>query len=174
MINQIKPNIWQFVFSDFGSCVYILKIKDKLIAIDTSSSQNLGELILFLEKINLSPKDIDILILTHKHYDHDDNIDIFEKAKLYGSKEDFSDEKILDIFKLNIPEFEIIETPGHTKGSICLFLEKEKILFSGDTIFHNGYIGRTDLPTSVPEKMNDSLEKLKKINYKILCPGHMY
>ena len=46
-------------------------------------------------------------------------------------------------------------------------------LFSGDTIFHNG-IGRTDLPNSQPEKMAESLEKIKKLNIKTLCPGHNY
>jgi len=51
----------------------------------------------------------------------------------------------------------------------------EDVLFSGDTIFdkeHN-YVGRTDLPESNPEAMQESLEKLKKLNYKILCPGHL-
>ena len=67
----------------------------------------------------------------------------------------------------------IIKTPGHTKGSICLYYQKEKILFSGDTLFYNGF-GRIDFPFSDPGKMEESLEKLKKIKYKILAPGHDY
>ena len=69
---------------------------------------------------------------------------------------------------------QIIKTPGHTKGSICFYHEKEKILFSGDTLFFNGNIGRTDLPTSAPEKMADSLAKLKRFQVDTLCPGHDY
>ena len=46
------------------------------------------------------------------------------------------------------------------------------VLFSGDTLFHNG-IGRTDLPKSVPEKMNESLKKLRNLKFEILCPGHI-
>ena len=54
-----------------------------------------------------------------------------------------------------------------------LCYKKEKILFSGDCLFENG-IGRYDLPNSVPEEMEKSLDKLKKINYKTLAPGHDY
>jgi hydroxyacylglutathione hydrolase len=68
----------------------------------------------------------------------------------------------------------IIETPGHTRGSICIWYEKEKILFSGDTLFHNNLVGRTDLPTSSPADLKKSLDKLQSYKYAILCPGHDY
>ena len=55
---------------------------------------------------------------------------------------------------------EVIHTPGHTAGCICLYFEKEKILFSGDTVFSDGGIGRTDFENSVPEKMNPSSTKV--------------
>ena len=51
-----------------------------------------------------------------------------------------------DLIHIGYIEFKVIHTPGHTKGGICLYVEKEKILFSGDTIFR-GTWGRTDLPT---------------------------
>ena len=54
----------------------------------------------------------------------------------------------------------VIETPGHTKGSICLYMaEPEPILFTGDTLFKNG-VGRTDFAYSSPRKLYASLEKL--------------
>jgi len=46
----------------------------------------------------------------------------------------------------------VIETSGHTKGSVCLYAEKEGILFSGDTLFFRG-IGRTDFPDSDGENI---------------------
>ena len=51
-----------------------------------------------------------------------------------------------DLIHVGDIEFRVIHTPGHTKGGICLYSEKEKILFSGDTMFR-GTWGRTDLPT---------------------------
>ena len=170
MINKIKSNIWQLYFKSFGSCVYLLKIENKLILIDSSSKEAQTGLLNDLEELYIKPEQINVIILTHNHWDHIENINIFENAKIYGDEKDFKDEEILDFGSLKIKEIEIIKTPGHTKGSVCFLYED--ILFSGDTIFHDG-IGRTDLPTSSPENMKKSLEKLKKINYKILCPGHV-
>ena len=70
-------------------------------------------------------------------------------------------------------EFKVIHTPGHTKGSTSLYCEKEKCLFSGDTIFR-GTWGRTDLPTSSIEDIMDSItNKLMKLPDETICyPGH--
>ena len=54
---------------------------------------------------------------------------------------------------------EVIHTPGHTKGSITLYDEKNNTLYSGDTIFSNSY-GRTDLVNGSHEDMKVSLDKL--------------
>ena len=71
--------------------------------------------------------------------------------------------------------FLAIHTPGHTNGSMCLYEENEKILFTGDTIFHNCY-GRCDLYSSSFEDMCKSLKKIfcmfdsdEKI---MIYPGH--
>ena len=184
MITQIKTSseikVWKIDFKFFGSNIYLIQIKNKNIIIDTSSYQNKNEIVSNLEKLNLKPSDIDILLLTHNHWDHVQNIDLFLNSnpsiEIYGSKEDFNDErysKIKNIKQIEsrFPELKIIKTSGHTPGSVCFYLEKEKILFSGDTIFYNG-IGRTDFPESSPEEMEKSLEDLRQIPYKKLCPGH--
>jgi len=172
MIQKIKPNIWQIGFKAFSSYVYLLKLDRKNILIDTGSRSAKEELIESLKKLKLKPEDIGIILLTHNHWDHTENLDLFKKAKVYGHKKGFPEDKnILDINKLKLKEIEIIETPGHSPGDVCFYIPKEKILFSGDVIFHKGYIGRTDFPSSIPHKMQDSLDKLKKLDYKILLPG---
>ncbi|MEE8403197.1 MAG: MBL fold metallo-hydrolase, partial [Candidatus Hydrothermarchaeaceae archaeon] len=65
----------------------------------------------------------------------------------------------------------VIHTPGHTIGSISLFLEDERALFSGDTLFTNGGFGRTDLGGDAKMLLN-SLERLKDVNFDMLYPGH--
>jgi hydroxyacylglutathione hydrolase len=52
----------------------------------------------------------------------------------------------------------VLETPGHTPGSVCFYSEKEGILISGDTIFFDG-MGRTDLPGGNEKKLRESIEK---------------
>lgn len=66
---------------------------------------------------------------------------------------------------------QVIQTPGHTKGSICLYSKEEKILFSGDTIFSYG-IGRTDFNNSSPSEMTNSIKKLISLDIKTIYPGH--
>ena len=61
-----------------------------------------------------------------------------------------------DLIHLGNLEFKVIHTPGHTKGGTSLYCQKEKCLFSGDTLFR-GTWGRTDLPTSSREDIMDSI-----------------
>ncbi len=70
-------------------------------------------------------------------------------------------------------EFKVIHTPGHTVGSISLYSEEEKMLFSGDTMFRGSW-GRTDLPTSNFEQIIGSItNKLMKLpEDTIVYPGH--
>ena len=78
-----------------------------------------------------------------------------------------------DILHIGQMEFEVISTPGHTCGSICLYCEKEKMLFSGDTLFRGSW-GRVDLPTSSFEDIISSITN-KLINLPedtIVYPGH--
>ena len=77
-----------------------------------------------------------------------------------------------EIIKLGKVNFEVIHTPGHTPGSICLYCQKYKALFTGDTLFYHA-IGRTDLPRSEAEQMKKSLAKLFKLpKDTIIYPGH--
>lgn len=67
----------------------------------------------------------------------------------------------------------VIHTPGHTEGSICLYFPAEKKLIAGDTLFA-GSIGRTDLPGGSFDKIIDSLhEKVLALpDETVVIPGH--
>lgn len=69
--------------------------------------------------------------------------------------------------------FRILHTPGHTRGSVCYYMEQEKLLFSGDTLFA-GSIGRTDFPTGSSGVLIRSLkEKIRCLpDDVVVYPGH--
>jgi len=66
---------------------------------------------------------------------------------------------------------EVLLTPGHSPGSISLYLKKEKILISGDVVFF-GSIGRTDFPGGTPSLLRKSIDKLSQLDVVYLVPGH--
>ena len=79
----------------------------------------------------------------------------------------------LDLIHIGNIEFKVIHTPGHTAGGTSLYCKEEKLLFSGDTLFH-GTWGRTDLPTgSFKDIINSITNKLLKLpEDTIVYPGH--
>jgi glyoxylase-like metal-dependent hydrolase (beta-lactamase superfamily II) len=161
MITKIKPNVHQLSFQTFGSTVYLIKLNNQNILIDTSTEENKQELLEDLKKLNTTPEQINTLIITHDHWDHIGNNNLFKNAKTITNK------NTNDLPK----ELKPIQTPGHTQDSFCILYDD--ILFSGDTIFHNGGRGRTDLPGGNEQQILQSVKELKNINYKILCPGHI-
>ena len=69
--------------------------------------------------------------------------------------------------------FEVIETPGHTPGSLCLLAMREKVLFGGDLIFKDGSVGRYDFGYSDKEVLKISVAKILKLpGDTTIYPGH--
>jgi len=62
-------------------------------------------------------------------------------------------------------------TPGHSPGSVSLYLEEDKILISGDVVFA-GSIGRTDFPGGSPSLLRKSIDELSQLDVEYLVPGH--
>jgi hydroxyacylglutathione hydrolase len=59
-------------------------------------------------------------------------------------------------------KIEVIQTPGHTPGSVCLHFTEDNLLIAGDTLF-KGSCGRTDLPGGSPTQLKASLQRLKTL-----------
>ena len=133
----------------------------------------------FIESKNIKLK---FVLNTHHHYDHvGGNNDLKKKykIKIIGFKNDKQRIPNIDILLENNEiwksenfEAKIIHIPGHTSGHICFYFNKEKIAFTGDTLFSLG-CGRIFEGTY--EQMYNSLNKLKKLppDTKIYC-GHEY
>ena len=127
-------------------------------------------------------KKLDFILNTHHHADHvGANLELKKKynSKILGSNLDKNRIPGIDILlkenqkhKIGNLEFEVIFIPGHTKGHIAFFFQKEKIAFTGDTLFSLG-CGRVFEGTH--EEMFNSLNKIKNLppDTKIYC-GHEY
>ena len=134
------------------------------------------------DKVINKYKKLDFILNTHHHADHvGANLELKKKynSKILGSSRDKNRIPGIDIslegnqkHKIGNLEFEVIFIPGHTKGHIAFFFKKEKIAFTGDTLFSLG-CGRVFEGTH--EEMFYSLNKLKNLppDTKIYC-GHEY
>lgn len=188
VLKKVSDNILK---SNNDSNIYY--IKDLNIVIDAGNRLFLSQFEKDLKEI-LDFDKIEVVILTHLHYDHIGCFDLFPNAKFYASCDaieilkknrfgcildseisDLFDVKLHDVKKLNLPNYyEFIPTPGHCISCLSIYNKKDKVLFSGDTLFFNDMCGRSDLPTSNSEDLEISLKKLEELDYEILCPGHDY
>jgi len=70
-------------------------------------------------------------------------------------------------------EIRVLETPGHSPGSLCFHFPEEGALLTGDTVF-DGSIGRSDLPGGDFEALGNSVAALSRLeDLELLLPGHM-
>ncbi len=141
-------------------------------------SFNAGEILRILKAENLKLK---YIINTHGHSDHtagNEELHSISDVKTVVHRLSRVGADILvddgDIIHLGNVSVEVIHTPGHTPDSICLLVNKKKLL-TGDTLFV-GECGRTDLPGGNPKSMYYSLfNKLLKLADDVeVYPGHDY
>ena len=89
----------------------------------------------------------------------------------FGNLEPYEEGDIMEIGSI---QAEVLHTPGHTAGSVCLkvITDLDRVLFTGDTLFA-GSMGRTDLPGGSDADMKQSLARLGGLegDYRV-CPGH--
>ena len=170
----------------------LIQTAEKTVLVDTSDVDERDKLRTELKKADV--KKIDTIILTHPHADHIGGMDILldeypvgmvydngmpSTSKLFlGYVKKLKEKKIErkglvagDRIDLGGLTLEVIETPGHTAGSVCYYDASSAALFSGDTVFRSG-CGRTDLPTGSDADMRRSLEKLRNVNIRTVYPGH--
>jgi hydroxyacylglutathione hydrolase len=169
--------IEKFIIGSYATNSYLVTSGDNCAVIDPGENCDF-----ILNKINAGGAKLIYIINTHYHFDHTlSNIDL-KKATgaeilIHEAEKEFIDfraDKFLkegDIIKIGDNNLQVLSTPGHSAGSICLL--GENIIFTGDTVFADGY-GRTDLAGGSDKAMAESLKKLKEIIQPgtTVYPGH--
>ena len=148
----------------------------------------------------IDPQKIEMIVLTHCHHDHSGAApelkaatgarlllsekevgavgdDLASVAYLFGQQAPSYqvDQTLKEGMVLDTGEWklEVMETPGHSQGSLCLYEPRAKVLFSGDTVFPDGNIGRTDMYGGSTSDLVASIERLTGLDVEIMYPGHM-
>jgi glyoxylase-like metal-dependent hydrolase (beta-lactamase superfamily II) len=179
-------------------CVYLINLEE-LILIDTGAGWSVDNIIANIKKLGLDPNNLSKIILTHCHIDHIGGVPEIKKrfgSKLYIHKLDAppleTGDQVLTAakwyqttfpptpmdMKFNLPEEVVtigeqkifcLHTPGHTPGSISIYLDKEgkRILFGQD--LHGPLLEEFG---SNLEDYGRSTQKLLDLDADILCEGH--
>ncbi len=189
--------IEQYCVGQVGTnCYFIINEETKeMLIIDPGDSAQM-----LVEKIRLGALIPKAILLTHGHFDHVMAAQELAKTfdlKIYAHEEEKDtlnhpgknvsamigrqDSYHADIFvkdgellQLAGMEIKVLHTPGHTPGGCCYYLEKEQVLFSGDTLFCQS-VGRTDFPGGSMSQIVRSIKsKLLVLPDEVkVYPGHM-
>ena len=193
---KIEENVYALE-STKGSYSYLINDKETIL-IDTGNPGKVKNILKEIESLNIKPKNIKHILLTHHDVDHIGNATLLQKetgATLWASKKDIpyilgdksrpgikkvasflmrvkKPEKIKSYNDQKIDDIEIIPTPGHTPGHVS-FLYKD-ILFAGDLVRNsNGVLKKLPKMGNSDEKsLNESILKMSKYSFKWVCPAH--
>ena len=195
---ELAPGIYQLRSEKPGGHVYLIKGDTKNVLIDTGVAGNFPVLKRRLTELGLRVKDVNLIILTHEHYDHLGATDFFHRTavvaahRLAANKLELQDEFVtlskyrnqpskpfwVDIWledgsmiDLGNYELQVIHTPGHTSGCICLYEPRAKLLFTGDTVFAGGTLSEIAVGGNVSDYVN-SIRRLSNLKVKQIYPGH--
>ncbi len=196
MFEQVLPNLFVFYSPNQGANSYLL-VGKKILLIDSGLKMNATLLKESLETAGVSPNDIELICHTHGHADHFSADYLFKNADVMMHAADAQYVNIKDEILTASAAFgndyypkissfladgmlidsrpfslRVMHTPGHTRGSVCFYDAKQKLLFSGDTIF-NGSCGRFDLPLSTTKSdLRSSIQRIAALDFSMLLPGH--
>jgi hydroxyacylglutathione hydrolase len=190
MLVQVLEGLYAFVWDDYSqnNCNTFFINASKKILVDPGHAHLFGHVQKGLATLGITPAMIDVVLVTHGHPDHMESVSLFKSPTQYTmSLVDYHYilELAGDYYKIPEPDFflksgdlslgddlfQVIETPGHTPGSVCLYWPMNKVLFSGDVVFPQG-IGRTDMPGGSGPQLKESIRRIMKLDVDYLLSGH--
>jgi hydroxyacylglutathione hydrolase len=197
-IIELQPDIFWLKGEDTSSHSYLIRGDYKNVLIDSGVDKNFSKLRQRLLEVGLKLRDVDIVVNTHEHFDHIGANRYFQDYALiaahrFAATKITVEDRYVTMYEsgdLNEPSLkvhlwlenrfrfdlgnynlEVVHTPGHTSGSICLYEFSRRILFTGDTVFAGGTLSYIGESGSIGDYINSiSLLATRRINE--LYPGH--
>jgi glyoxylase-like metal-dependent hydrolase (beta-lactamase superfamily II) len=197
-IVEIYPDIYQIVGRNRAAHAYVVRGRRKNVLIDSGLPTTTAHFEQCLAAIGLRREDIQILVLTHEHIDHAGGVPMFAGSAVIAAhrlaanklalKDEFAlmnrafDQAVENIdidflidegatIDLGNLELQILHTPGHCSGAVCIYEPNHRLMFSGDTIMANGILGGVLGSGNVSDYIH-SLKRLSTMRIEHLYPGH--
>ncbi|MBN2403258.1 MAG: MBL fold metallo-hydrolase [Spirochaetes bacterium] len=197
-ISELQNNIFMIAGHGSSSHSYVVKGDRLNLLIDSGLDGNFYSLQEGLLNIGLKVRDINIVINTHEHFDHIGANRYFQEhaiiaAHRFAATKIAMNDRYVTLYKsgdanelslyvhvwlesksrfdLGNYTLDIIHTPGHTSGSICIYEPIKKFLFTGDTLFAGGTLSYIAESGSVGDYIN-SIMSLNTRQIVEIYPGH--
>lgn len=167
------------VVKEAHSTSTLIRSGDRTIVVDTSSRERRDAIKHSLKSLKVLPKDVDIVVTTHAHGDHMGNDDMFPKAQFIVHEEEgpIEGHRIMDGDILEIaPGVVIVHTPGHSRGSISVFVEgDQRYAVTGDAVPLEDNFRRM-VPPGIHFDREIALQSINRVGEfaDIIVPGHGY
>ena len=191
---KVVPFYYEDIDDLIANCYVAIDDNNDCVVVDPSKDYD--GIVKYIKKNELTLKAV---LLTHGHFDHFRGVDrlinefncplyigfydadmiktpelncsimVGESFSVKSKAETVSEGEVLHLLK---EDLKVVETPGHTAGSVCYYFEQSKVMFTGDFLFHT-CAGRCDLPTANEHQMSESFRKIRKFDKDItIYPGH--
>ncbi len=197
-VKMLQDGVFRLRGRNRGSHSYLIRGTRGNMLIDSGLDSNYTALRESLNYIGVNVRDIYVVVNTHEHFDHIGANRYFQEHSLiaahrFAATKMAYDDRYVTLYRsgdennlslhvhlwlesksridLGNFAFDIIHTPGHTSGSICIYEPERKFMFTGDTLFAGGQLPVIGESGSIGDYIN-SLKSLQTRQVNEIYPGH--
>ena len=189
-VEVVDPGVLRIVLPGRASNAYLF-LGRRIALVDCGSEESQRDLLAALRQLEIKRERVSLVVLTHEHAGHAAGSEAFPDALLVAhtlaaAKLRHGEEPLTKLAAARAPDvelseggairlggfsFDVLHTPGHTSGSICLYERSRALIVTGDTVLARGMVAEVTRNGSGGEQL-ESLERLASLRARLLLPGH--